>query len=47
MKEISPVGSVLGGVGNRSGTWFVAGGIWEEMRMRPVSTLSRRSHHSG
>ena len=47
MKAISPVGSGEGGVGKSSGTGGLTGSMFEEMRIRPVSTLSRRSHHSG
>jgi hypothetical protein len=47
MNAMSPVGSVDGGIGKSSGAVCVTAGICDEIRIRPVSTLSKRSHHSG
>lgn len=47
MNAMSPVGSVEGGVGNSSGTGWATGVICGDILIRPVSTLSSKSHHSG
>lgn len=47
MNATSPVGSVAGGFGKGSRTGCVTGSICGEIRRRPVSTFSSKSHHSG